>query len=221
MIAAELYDRYLQDLVAGRRRACLAVVQRLLIQGVPLRALFLDLLQTSLFEVGTRWAAGQLSVAQEHLATAITEEALALAMPHTLDRDDNGRSAVIACCADELHQIGGRMVADTLAMQGWDVAFLGANTPVDDLVALVASRRFDLVGLSVALRENLPRAVQAAGKVRRAVPDVPIAVGGQAVSGRVQGLETLGGVQTFGSLPAFEAWLAAGSPRAPAIAAAG
>jgi len=207
MIAGETYERYLADLVAGRRRACLSTVQSLLMQGTPLRTLFLDLLQTSLYEVGSRWAAGQLSVAQEHLATAITEEALALAMPHTLDRDDNGRSAVIACCADELHQIGGRMVADTLAMQGWDVAFLGANTPVDDLVALAASRPFDLVGLSVALRENVPQAVQAAARVRAAAPRVPVVLGGQALRGGVPEAEAIPGVHAFDSLTEFESWL--------------
>ena len=58
--------------------------------------------------------------------------------------------------------------------------FLGANTPVNDLLQLIADRKPDLVGLSLSIYSHVAPLLQAMDTVRRAYPDLPLLVGGQA-----------------------------------------
>jgi methanogenic corrinoid protein MtbC1 len=63
---------------------------------------------------------------------------------------------VAACVGGELHEIGLRMVADFLEMNGWDTHYIGANTPVADIVETVALSRADLLALSATMGFHIP-----------------------------------------------------------------
>ncbi len=181
MIDAQRFDRYLDHLIAGRKEACAAQVSLLIEEGVPLRALYEQLFRDSLYEVGRRWEAGQLSVAVEHQATAITEELLADLFPATTARKALGRTAVVSATAGEFHQVGARIVADSLELLGWDVRFVGAGASVDELLEIVARERPALLALSVSLDGNLATVDATAQRVHARHPDVRIVIGGRAV----------------------------------------
>ena len=68
-------------------------------------------------------------------------------------RPSLGARAVVTPVEDDQHFIGARMVADFLAMDGWDVDFLGSGTPAADLAQFVRNRDADLLALSVTLPE--------------------------------------------------------------------
>lgn len=201
---------YLDDLVAGRRAACLEHVDALLAQGTAPRELYVGLFQASLYEIGRRWETGEVSVATEHVATAITEELLGRVFPHVARRAPVGHRAVVSCAADEFHQIGGRIVADTLEGMGWDVDFVGAGASVIELVNCVKQAPADLVAVSVSVDAHLPRMAETVRAVRAADPRVPIAVGGRALArdGALQ-VDALGlpGVHHVPTLEALEALL--------------
>lgn len=205
---ASRFQPYLHDLIAGRREACRRHVAALLAEGASPRELYIELFGASLYEVGARWERGEVSVAIEHIATSITEELLALTFPHAARREPVGRKAVVSCSANEFHQIGGRIVADSLEAAGWDVLFVGSGVPDGDLASLVAREAPDLVALSVSVRANLPRLVASARAVRVACPRVPIILGGQGLNGNgaafVRDL-ALSGVAYVDSLEALDA----------------
>ena len=210
LIDAHHLKDYLGDLVAGRRAACAAHVDTLLAQGATPRELYVDLFQASLYEIGRRWQIGEVSVATEHVATAITEELLGQVFPHVARRPPIGHRAVVSCAADEFHQIGGRIVADTLEGMGWDVDFVGAGASIDSLVACVRRAPADLVAISVSVDFHLALMEATVRAVRAADPRVPIAVGGLALSGDgPQRIAALGlpGVHHVPTLEALEALL--------------
>lgn len=209
-IDAPTFQAYLDDLVAGRRSACVAHVDALIAQGTAPRDLHVDLFQASLYEIGRRWEIGEVSVATEHVATAITEELLGRVFPHIARRAPVGHRAVVSCAADEFHQIGGRIVADTLEGMGWDVDFVGAGASVAELVDCVKQVPADLVAVSVSVDAHLTRMAETVRAVREADPRVPIAVGGRALghdgAPRVAALG-LPGVHHVPTLEALEALL--------------
>ena len=123
-IDADAYARYLQSLVVGDLRACRALVQRLLDMDVDIRSLYTEIFQRALYEIGEMWAKNQISVAVEHMATAITESLFPLVYPKIFMGEHCGKKAVISCVANEFHQIGGKMVADILELNRWDAYFL-------------------------------------------------------------------------------------------------
>ena len=207
-IDAPRLNAYLDDLVAGRRSACVAHVDTLLAQGVVPRDLYVELFQASLYEIGRRWEIGEVSVATEHVATSITEELLGRVFPHVARHQRLGHRAVVSCAADDFHQVGGRIVADTLEGMGWDVDFVGAGASVQELVTCVLHAPADLVAISVSVDCHLARMEDTVRAVRAADPRVPIAVGGRALTrDGPQRIAALGlpGVHHVPTLEALEA----------------
>jgi cobalamin-dependent methionine synthase I len=77
--------------------------------------------------------------------------------------------------------IGGLTFADLLRFEGWDVDFLGADSPIDSIVEMVERESPDLVGLSVTIEEYLPNANDTVTAIK-ALPNPPVVVlGGAAV----------------------------------------
>lgn len=182
MLTDKRYEDYFAALLRGDTERCLATVEELLDSGVEIKVLYTDWFQRSLYQVGDLWELGRLSVAVEHLATAITERMLQLVYPRLFrgERAAGTRYVVISCAANELHQIGGQIVADMFALHGWHSTFIGANTPVDVLIELVERQQPDLVGLSLAVDFNLPGLLSALERLDRRFPDLKVIVGGQA-----------------------------------------
>jgi methanogenic corrinoid protein MtbC1 len=54
-----------------------------------------------------------------------------------------------------LHEIGLRSIAFSLRGEGWDVSYIGANTPLDGLQSLIRELKPDLVCLSITHQSNL------------------------------------------------------------------
>jgi cobalamin-dependent methionine synthase I len=67
-----------------------------------------------------------------------------------------------------------------MELNGWDAHFLGANTPLKDLLYAIGETEPNLLGLSVSIYFNLPKMLAVIDEVRRHYPDLPIVVGGQA-----------------------------------------
>jgi methanogenic corrinoid protein MtbC1 len=119
-----IYNAYLAALLAGDRAGCTAIVQELNNADIPLKDLYLNLFQRSLYRTGELWEHHKVSVSVEHLATAITERLLTLVEPKIFSGQYRDQSVIVACVADEYHQLGARMVADLFELHGWRGYFL-------------------------------------------------------------------------------------------------
>lgn len=157
-IVESIRQEYLEAIREGDRRRALFVVVRARSEGVDHRQLYLEVFQPALQEIGRLWQENRLSVADEHLATAITQAAMARLYEDLFAQARGDGPLLIAACADsERHEVGLRMICDLLELEGWDTIFLGATTPIDSLVAMVAARRPAVVALSASLAPHLAR----------------------------------------------------------------
>lgn len=180
MITNELYNTYLQALLRGDRPECTRIVKDLLDGDVSIYELYLDLFQASLYEVGRLWETNRVSVAIEHMATSITESLLSLVYPRIFSVPHSGKKAVVSCLVNEYHQIGGKMVADIFELNGWDGYFLGANTPVRDLLDMLREKKPQILALSMSVYFNMDFMHNILQEVEREIPGQRIIVGGQA-----------------------------------------
>jgi MerR family transcriptional regulator, light-induced transcriptional regulator len=201
-ISPEIYRDYLSSLLAGQRHHCSAIVNRLISQSLPVRRLHLDLFQTSMYEVGELWAANQISVATEHLATAITESMLNQLSPNIATEDRVGKVVVVAAIKPELHQVGGKIVADTFEMHGWDSFFIGSNVSPDELARMVSKNKPHLAALSLAVYFNLPALHSAIDCLRCEFPNLPIIVGGRGIP--AGGAEIANNYPRVGYIPSLD-----------------
>lgn len=174
---------YLGALVAGDRDAALAVVDRLMARGVPRTDVYVDVLAPAMHAVGRAWEQGRMTVAEEHLATQITQAALErFGGEHASGRGRRALIAVVACSPGELHALGARMVADEIAAHRWSVLHLGADTPIDALVRLAEERQADLVALSASTPDRLASAASVRALLIRTARPPFVLVGGRGVA---------------------------------------
>lgn len=132
-----------------------------------------------LHTVGERWAAGEISVAEEHLVS----EAVRSRLGYLLGDAGGGVRgvAVLACAPGERHELGLMMAAIALRRDAWKVIYLGADTPLEDAVALAQRVSARIVGLSVAMREHARMLEQALAKT--SLPEgVSLVIGGSGSS---------------------------------------
>lgn len=175
-----LRDDYVAALLAGDATRARWLVDEALSDGITVPQLYLEVLDPALEEIGDRWAAGELTVAHEHYATAVSQGVIATLAPRMRVPPNSGRLAVVACTPGELHALGAQMVGDFLEAEGWEVLTLGAATPAPDLAALVDDERPDLVALSTSVANNLEGAEQAIAALRALTEPPFVAVGGRA-----------------------------------------
>ncbi len=180
MITQENYETYLQFLLKGNRSGCVKMVQDFLSKEIDIKELYLQLFQQSLYRVGELWEYNKISVAREHLATSITEGLLTLVYPKLFTGSRASKKAVISCAANEYHQVGGKIVADIFELNGWDGYFLGANTPVEHMLAFIDETDPDLIGLSLSIYFNLPSLKAGIEAIHADFRQLDILVGGRA-----------------------------------------
>lgn len=172
-------------LVAGDEGGAWRVVQEALSSGAEPEAVYLDVLGPALRTIGDRWAAGRVSIAEEHRASVV---AMRLVARLGAWRGRPGRTrgtVVLAGAPGDRHAIPTAMVADLLRSRGFRVSDLGADTPADELADVAAGEdRLVAVGICATTPLDGP----AEGAVRRAVRTTrertgrPVLLGGAAVT---------------------------------------
>lgn len=175
-----LASSYLSALLRGERRLASRLVLDAVNSGAAIRDIYLHVFQRSQYEIGRLWQLNRVTVAQEHYATAATQLVMSQLYPLTFSTERNGRTMVVACVANELHEIGARMVADFFEMEGWDTHFLGSNVPVEGIVDTLVRRKAELLGISatMALHVGHVTAVVKAVKSSPLLKAVKVVVGG-------------------------------------------
>jgi DNA-binding transcriptional MerR regulator len=102
--------------------------------------------------LGERWQRGGVDVAGEHFASNVLRTRLAgLARGWGQGR---GPRALLACPPGEEHDIPLLAFGLVLHRRGWRITYLGANTPVDDLLRMTRTLRPDAVVLAATVTER-------------------------------------------------------------------
>jgi methanogenic corrinoid protein MtbC1 len=178
----QLCSRYLTAQLAGDRREALRLVlEEGLACGHPVPLLQSEVVQAAQREIGRLWQANRISIAQEHMATAISQLALSRLFEEATPLPRLGYKIVVACVEGEYHEFPARLVADFLDLGGFDVRYLGANVPHDHLVKMLVEEAPDLLALSVTMSYNARSLREAVERVRATCRDLPILVGGHAL----------------------------------------
>lgn len=175
-------EDYMERLLAGDEAACLAEAQARAEDLDGLHRLYVDLIAPSQYGVGELWESGAISVATEHLATAVNTFVAGACYAPLARRTTGGPRAMVACTPEEMHELGARLLADLLECDGWDVDFYGTSMPVRDLILAIRERRPRFVALSAALGMHLGSVKRTIASIREDLgPETPpIVVGGNA-----------------------------------------
>ncbi len=188
-----LSAEFLAAILEGdRRKACdlvLACVagQPSAITRLSVEELYADVLIPVQREIGRLWHMNDLTVGEEHFATATTQMVMSLVYPYLKLSPRINRTLVAGSVEGNAHELGVRMLADLLDARGWKVIYLGPNIPADDLAIAVEAFDADLAAISASIATQIvmvERTVQAI-RARSAANGKPVKVlvGGSGFAG--------------------------------------
>jgi methanogenic corrinoid protein MtbC1 len=177
-----LISQYLERLIALDSDGAVQLIESKATDAASVLDLYVNVLQPAQREIGRLWQVNSISVALEHYATATAQRIL-----HVLSRKvtthTSGDARFLALCpAGEYHCVGLEMVSNLCRLKGWQSYFIGANTPTASALALAVQLRPHVIGISLTTLLALEPARILIAKVKEALPDSVVVVGGYAAS---------------------------------------
>ncbi len=149
---------------------------------MSVEALYGRVIAPAMWRIGCLWEEGAITVADEHLATALTHRVMASVYGASFGRASSRPGRILLAAVEgQRHALGLRMAADVLELGGYEVNYLGGDVPLDALLDAVDSRGPDLVGLSSTLAFDVSSLEVAVSRLGQAFAEMPILLGGQGI----------------------------------------
>ncbi len=182
--ASKNLGTFTDALIMGDGHRVDTIVQQQFQQGLDSIDIGIQLIQPAMYEIGLRWETNRITVAQEHLATALAQTLLARNLTQTEYAPRTEHRALFACIPGNHHILGLRMVSDAFEIGGWDVQYLGADIPFNALLSQTDQWKPDLLGLSISTLNQLPVLKFCLGKLRSELGNAcpALMVGGLAMN---------------------------------------
>ncbi len=178
-----LAKQYLDMLLAGKRVEASNLMNNAVKAGLGVREIYRTVFERTLKEVGMMWMQKKVDVAMEHYFSSSTQLIMSQLYPYITgaSREKKETVCLVMAVCGEFHDIGARMVADFLEMDGWKTFFLGSNLCNQDIVKTVMDHKADLLALSATMFfnvESIARTIRAIRAVET-LADLVILVGGR------------------------------------------
>lgn len=186
----ERHEAFLAAVVVGDVARAESLVRSLLAEQIPPLAIMTGLVAATQRRIGDLWATDELSVAQEHAATAVSESVIGLLAAATRPGSGTDRAThagarsrsdgpvLVACVEQEWHALPALILTELLRADGLSVTYLGANSSSGQLLRHIDETGPAAVALSCSLGASLPRARRQIEAIRET--GTPVIVGGAA-----------------------------------------
>lgn len=182
-----LYGEFRKALDAQDKEKALELCLKSLEAGkITVQDLYIQILTPALNDWKCDYNTDRLCIWNEHVRSSIVRTIIECCYPHIIrlrkekTGDAIGPKVAVVCPPEEYHEIGARMVADFFSIAGYDVVFVGANTPQESFMEAIGVVKPMYVALSVSNYYNLINTRRIVNRLRERVKDLKIIVGGNA-----------------------------------------
>ncbi|HEX4808535.1 MAG TPA: methionine synthase [Bryobacteraceae bacterium] len=178
-----LDERLANYIIEGTKDGLIPDLDRKLAEGMGPLDIINGPLMAGMSEVGRLFNKNELIVA-EVLQSA---EAMKAAVNHLEQFMEKSETAargkiVLATVKGDVHDIGKNLVEIILSNNGYEVVNLGIKVPPEELIKAFNKYKPDAIGLSGLLVKSAQQMITTAGDLKDAGIDVPLLVGGAALS---------------------------------------
>jgi methanogenic corrinoid protein MtbC1 len=182
----ELGRAYAEALLGADEAAAESAIREAMDAGLDTARIDDQIIAPAMWRIGELWERGEISVADEHIATEISVRVLALQREAQRVAQTRGEHRVLlAAPAGEQHIVALRMVDNLLRNAGYDVAMLGSDVPGDALIALMHRRPPDVVCLTSTMPDAAAQLLGMIGALQRRWPGMGVVIGGSGLASRV------------------------------------
>lgn len=177
----EVKNKFRSALLNGDITECLKISSEFIKTENDIPVFYQYIIHPAMYDVGILWEKDEISVAQEHLASAIVTRLLASITTRSSRTEKNKGKLLITSSPNEFHQIGAWMISDVFELNGWDVRFLGADTPKNELFRLTRDFMPDVIAVSVTMPFNVDKAAEIISEIKNSedLKTVKVLVGGR------------------------------------------
>ncbi len=180
---AELAGAYADALVAGDEIAAEIAIREAMDADLGTAEIDEKVIAPALWLIGELWERGQLSIAEEHIATEITVRVLALQREaQRVAKARSGYRVMLAAPPGECHVVALRMVENLVRGAGYEVVMLGADVPAGTIAAAAAHHKADVLCLSSTMPGRRDEVLGVIDEVRRACPSAAFVLGGRGIT---------------------------------------
>jgi excisionase family DNA binding protein len=162
---------FYEHLLAGRAHDAAALIVRLYLGGIRVAVLADEIICPAMRRVGDLWRRGELSIAQEHVASRAALEALGSLRASLHPAKVHGRLAVCCAVEEDFHELPVQLAALTLEELGWEVVNLGTSTPFFALSEAVERFTPHLICISSTILNGPDRAAREFSSLRKVAAD--------------------------------------------------
>ena len=181
-VVVDTVERLSERLLDGDESGAWMIAQESLAGGSAPTHLYDGLFAPAMRMIGERWARGEVSVADEHLASVVMTRLVGRSGPLFRSHGTRNGTIVVGAPAGEMHGLATSFCADLLRARRFDVVDLGADVPHDAFVQCVrGTNRLVAVAISVTTPQSRPSACDLVAALRRGDIHVPLYVGGAGV----------------------------------------
>jgi DNA-binding transcriptional MerR regulator len=139
-----------------------------------------DVILPYLHRLGDRWAAGEISVAQEHFASNLLRGRL-LGLAQGWGQGQ-GPLAILACLPGEHHELGLLVFGVALRRRGWRITYLGTDSPIG---AVADTARSLAPAVVVLLSIDPDNFLDHAREIKELAKQVPVMIAGTGATPEV------------------------------------
>ena len=172
-------------IIEGTRDGLIEDLERKRAEGTAPLDIINGPLMDGMAEVGRLFNANELIVA-EVLQSAEAMKAAVSHLEQFMEKADAAKrgKVILATVKGDVHDIGKNLVEIILKNNGFEVVNLGIKVPPEELIKACQEHRPDVIGLSGLLVKSAQQMVTTANDLRDAGIDVPLLVGGAALSAK-------------------------------------
>ncbi len=177
---------YVEALLASDERGAEIAIREAMEAKLTTAEIDDEVVAPALWLIGELWQRGEISIADEHLATEISLRVLALQREaRRTIRARSSHRVMLAVPADDRHVVALRMVGNLLRNAGYEVLTLGADVPLSALGASISRHQPDVVCVSATLASGISEVLNAIDEAQRHAPGIGFVIGGRGISERV------------------------------------
>ena len=144
-----------------------------------------EIIAPALWFVGELWERGEISVADEHIATEISIRVLALEREaKRVASARGGLCVMLAAPEGEQHVVALKMTGSLLRDAGYGVVMVGADVPADALAVSARRHEPDVICLSATMPGGEDQALIAIHEVQEQWPSTGFVIGGRGLTSR-------------------------------------
>lgn len=136
-----LLTRYMQPLLAGRRAECFDLMKDAVANGLPAREAICGVVWPAMAQIDRLYRDHRISTLIENMANRINRTVADQLQAHLPRQAPRNQRILITCAEGANEELGAQMVADLFQSDGWEVTFLGAGVPHDEILSLIGTHR--------------------------------------------------------------------------------